>query len=173
MSSRCYNAASFQPIPKQNHGKSRSNQKSRFPRGRDGYALSARHQGQPQRNAADCGQAVDSIRSGRGRGRRLHRIGVRYRPQQTQHRRPFRQGLRAGNRAGAAPQNFAALTCARYFAARCYLPVYPPGRGLGLGACRAVCPRGGGQRALCRDSGLRKWPRCTAKPATACWAWKP
>jgi hypothetical protein len=71
---------------------------SRFPRRRPGHALSARHQGGAQGDAAGGGQAADPVRGGRGLRRRHPPHDLRHRAQQARHRRPLRHRLRAGKR---------------------------------------------------------------------------
>ncbi len=83
------------------HAKS---QKSRISGRRPGHPLSARHQGQPQGNAAHRRQAADPVCGRRGDGRRHHRHHLHQQPHQAHGRRPLRQGLRTGNRTGRARQ---------------------------------------------------------------------
>ena len=71
------------------------NNQSSIPGRRHGQPFPAGHQGQPERDDADRGQAADPVCGGRGGGCGHHRHGVHHRAQQARDRGSFRQGLRA------------------------------------------------------------------------------
>ena len=79
--------------------------KAVFPGGGPRHALPAGDQGEPEGDAADRRQAADPVRGRGGGGRRHHRHDLHHRPQQARDRGPFRQGLRARDRARAAQQD--------------------------------------------------------------------
>ena len=86
----------------------------RLPGCRPRQPLPARHQGEPQGNAADRRQAADPIRGRRGRGRRHHRHDLHHRAQQARDRGSFRQGVRARDRArGCATRPRCSKRCRR------------------------------------------------------------
>ena len=124
--------------------------KAVFPVAGPGQPLPARHQGEPQGDAADRRQAADPVCRRGGRCRRHHRHDLHHREQQARDRGPFRQGLRAGDRTRGTGQACAARDGAVRGPAGHQLHLYPPVRGARVGARDTVRGTGGGQRTVRR-----------------------
>ena len=119
------------------------------------HALPAGDQGESEGNAADRRQAADPVRGRGGRRRRHHRHDLHHRPQQARDRGPFRQGLRARDRARAQRPQRAARSRPGDHAARHQLHLHPADRGAGPRSRGAVRGAGRRRRAVRRAAGRR------------------
>ncbi len=130
------------------------------------HTLPARHQGEPEGNAADRRQAAHPVRRGGSTGRGCAPAGVHHRQFEARHRGSFRHRPRTRVGARGAGQAGSGGPAARHPARRRHLHLHPPAGTARPRPCRAVRARGGRQRAFLRAPGRRP-DRCRGAGARA------